>query len=1239
MKITHVRGFVVFLSVLSIPLAAQPGRITESIDRGRTVVLRGNRHPKVALVYDQGPADPSLELGYVTLALKPSPQQQASLDRLLAAQQDPSSPSFHQWLTPEQYGDRFGLSPGDIGKIVSWLRSEGLTVNDVARGRRWIAFSGRAEHIDRAFGAQIHRYKIDGEVRYANAAEPSIPAALENVVSGLRGLDDFPLDPLYTIATPDFNSGGQHFLAPDDLATIYNISPLYAAGINGEGQRIVIVGQSAPRSTDFESFRKRFNLPVRDLQTILVGPDPGTNSSSTEMDLDIEWSGAIAPNATIIYVFAQSATRAAQYAVDRNLAPVLSMSFGRCEAEESSPSLRAIAQQANAQGITWLTSSGDSGAAGCDRQGAGPQATRGRGVNFLASIPEVTGVGGSMFVEGAGAYWANINGPNSGSALSYIPEVAWNENGADGLGSSGGGASALFGKPTWQTGPGVPNDNARDVPDVALASAGHDGYIIIANGAALRVAGTSAAAPSFAGIIALLNQYLVSNGLLAQPGLGNINPTLYRLAQSTTDVFHDITAGDNVVPCAQSAPDCSTASFGFSAGPGYDLVTGLGSVDANNLITQWNTRAASTTTTLTASPARVMWGGATQLTATVTGASGGSGPAGTVIFESGGATLGTAELSGSIATLTLNSGQFPIGNRIISALYSGSASLSGSAGSVTLSVVGSGGSAVVASATPNPVYETPPDPSGFTWIFSLQLTETAGVSTRLTGVTVNGTTQPIANYFPSANIQANGSITAAVGLRNLNAPVTNVYGFTGVDANGSRWSQQISVSFAGPLLHGAMTLSAAASPVMQNPAAAPSCQWSQQLNLAEQDGFAVQLFNFTAGPNDFSDQIEQLFGTTRLAPFGSLQATICSAGASPPPSTEYEVDGVDDNGGLVRARLTSTFAGPAASAGVITTSLPQVTMAVANASLSTAANLGVSVTGSSPGWSVSVFPSNRTTSWLKVSPLAGAAAGQVTLQASGAGLANGVYRATLVLQAPGAMPQYVNVPLVFVVGISTSTSIESVANGASFVNAFAPGSLMTVFGAELAFSTAKAPRLPLPVSMAGVSATVNGVAAPLYYVSPSQLNIQIPYETGAGPAVLGVNNLGQVSYYTFQVAASAPGIFTDQNGALLPAASGKRGQTLLLFVTGDGDVFPPLADGATPPANTPVTNLPKPRLPVAVTIGGQPAQTVFTGIPNGLAGATQINFIVPQNTSLGVQPLVVSVGGVASPPVNLTVTP
>jgi uncharacterized protein (TIGR03437 family) len=634
----------------------------------------------------------------------------------------------------------------------------------------------------------------------------------------------------------------------------------------------------------------------------------------------------------------------------------------------------------------------------------------------------------------------------------------------------------------------------------------------------------------------------------------------------------------------------------------------------------------------------VIWGGATQLTATVTAASGGVAPTGTVIFESGGATLGTAELSGSIATLTLSSGQFPVGNRVISALYSGSASLSGSAGATTLSVVGSGGSAVVASATPNPVYQTPPDPSGFTWIFSLQLTETAGVSTRLTGVTVNGTVQPIANYFPSPNIQANGSITAVVGLSNLNAPVTNVYGFTGVDANGGKWSQQIAVSFAGPLLQGTMTLSAAAGPVMQNLAAAPSCQWSQQLNLAEQDGFNVQLFNFTAGPNDWSDQIQQLFGTTRLAPFGSLQATLCSAGATPPPSTEYEIDGVDDDGNLVTARLTSTFAGPAASAGAIATTLPQVTMAVANAPLSATATLGVSVAGSSPAWSISVLPANRTTTWLKVSPLAGAAAGQVTLQASGAGLANGVYRATLVLQAPGATPQYVNVPVVFVVGISTSASIDNLANGASFVSAFAPGSLMTVFGSELAFSTAQAPRLPLPLSMAGVSATVNGVAAPLYYVSPSQLNIQIPYETGAGTAVLGVNNLGQVSYYTFQVAASAPGIFADQNGALLPSASGKRGQALLLFVTGDGDVFPPLADGATPPANTPVTNLPKPRLPVTVTIGGQTAQTVFTGIPNGLAGATQINFIIPQNAELGIQPLVVTVGGVSSPAVNLTVT-
>src|SRR5207248_6025084 len=175
------------------------------------------------------------------------------------------------------------------------------------------------------------------------------------------------------------------------------------------------------------------------------------------------------------------------------------------------------------------------------------------------------------------------------------------------IASTGGGASILFPKPSWQTGPGVPDDKARNVPDVSLASAGHDGYYVIDSGLAISVSGTSAAAPSFAGIIALLNQYIVSSGIQEKPGLGNINPQLYRLARTTTDVFHDIVSGDNKVPCAQSSPDCADGSMGYSAGPGYDPVTGLGSVDANNLIRQWNRVTAATKTAVTAAPNAVAW--------------------------------------------------------------------------------------------------------------------------------------------------------------------------------------------------------------------------------------------------------------------------------------------------------------------------------------------------------------------------------------------------------------------------------------------------------------------------------------------------------------------------------------------------------------------------------------------------------------------------------------------------------
>ncbi len=255
-------------------------------------------------------------------------------------------------------------------------------------------------------------------------------------------------------------------------------------------------------------------------------------------------------------------------------------------------------------------------------------------------------------------------------------------------------------------------------------------------------------------------------------------------------------------------------------------------------------------------------------------------------------------------------------------------------------------------------------------------------------------------------------------------------------------------------------------------------------------------------------------------------------------------------------------------------------------------------------------------------------------------MANGVYNATLIFAGTNAISASCReYQLYSMVGASSTMSIGGVSNGASFRQAFAPGMILSVFGAQLAPSTQSASTLPLPLALAGVSATVNGIPAPLYYVSPGQLNIQIPYEAGAGSAVLGVNNNGQVASYIFTVAPSAPGIFTDSSSALVPFSSGKPGDTLTLFITGEGDVSPTLATGSSPFTFTPLALLPQPRLPLSVTVGGVTAVISFGGIPPGLAGVTQVNFVIPNNATPGLQPVVVTVGGVASGAANLTVTP
>jgi hypothetical protein len=363
--------------------------------------------------------------------------------------------------------------------------------------------------------------------------------------------------------------------------------------------------------------------------------------------------------------------------------------------------------------------------------------------------------------------------------------------------------SSVYRKPTWQTGPGVPNDGARDVPDVALdASNAHDPYVIITEGESIAVGGTSASAPSFAGMVAVLNQYLVQNGVQSAPGLGNINAKLYGMA-GVTGVFHDVTSGSNMVPCAAKTPDCSNGQFGYTAGVGYDLVTGLGSVDAYNLVTAWaGIPVANTTMTLTASPATIAPGGSSVITATVTAASGTRPPMGRVTFTLGGNSLGTAALSGSggtaTAALTLFGGQLLAASDTIQASYAGSPTFTGSSASTTVSLgAPATASAVTVSVSPNPVIQQAPNANGATFFFTVQLQETAGVSTTLTGFTFDGVSfaGSMASFFGSTTLPAHGTLTANLSAGNIPVPSSVVLVFTGRDASGAAWSQQVAVPF------------------------------------------------------------------------------------------------------------------------------------------------------------------------------------------------------------------------------------------------------------------------------------------------------------------------------------------------------------------------------------------------------------------------------------------------------------
>jgi subtilase family serine protease len=804
----------VSVCLLASVLPAQQDRIAASIDGRYSIAVAGSIPPLAQSKYDRGPVENNFQLGRITLMLRPSAAQQTALEELLAEQQDAASPHYHAWLTPESYADQFGISAADLDKVAAWLRSQGFAVQYTARGRDFISFSGTAGQVQAALHTEIHHYRIGTETHFANATDLSLPAAIAPLVTNVLGLHDFHPKAPRIRALPNYTSSdGSHYLAPDDLATIYHLSPLYSYGYMGAGQNIAIVGQSDIDASDIASFRSIWGLPPTTIRMVPTGAYPGVTGDEVEADLDLEWAGAVARLANLIYVYSDDVGYSAYYAIDNNLAPVITESYGLCEFQVASSRMglgdfETEAQKGNAMGITWLASSGDSGAAACDYDVA--TATQGLAVSLPASVPEITAVGGTEFNQGSLTYWSSANGPFGGSALSYIPETAWNDTAAsEALGgtiaASGGGASSIYKKPAWQSGPGVPNDGARDVPDVSLdASNMNDPYIVISDGEGILVGGTSVAAPVFAGMVALLNQYLVQNQAQSKSGLGNINPKLYGMAAGdASGIFHDVTTGNNIVPCQVGTPDCSGGEFGYTAGAGYDLVTGLGSVDAYNLITAWDgIPVTATTTALTASPATILAGGSTVLTATVKAVSGAASPTGSVSFTLGSNAVGTATLSGSegtaTASLTIFGGQLTAANNTVQAYYAGSPTFSSSSAAATVTLgAPAATSAVTASVTPNPVYRQAPDANGATFVFTIQLSETAGVATTVTGLSLNGTSYAgsIADFFGSAALAAHGTLSASMKAANIAVPSSVPMVFTGRDASGATWTRQITVPF------------------------------------------------------------------------------------------------------------------------------------------------------------------------------------------------------------------------------------------------------------------------------------------------------------------------------------------------------------------------------------------------------------------------------------------------------------
>jgi len=704
-------------SLFPSSLAAQSRRqplIQERIDESVRHTLVGNTRPEANRQNDRGAVADSLPMEHMLLQLHRPPEQEDALRALIDDLHNASSPKFHQWMKAEDFGKGYAPAPEDVEKVTAWLESHGFRVNVVYPSGMTIDFSGTASQVREAFHTSIHYFAVNGQRHVANVSDPQIPAAFATVVAGVVSMHDFLPHSMRALHREyTYTAGGNPFqaLVPADLATIYDLNPLFQSGYTGKGQTIAVIEDANLYSNaDWYTFRSTFGLSAYSSGSLTVAhPAPGSGSNNCENPglgsgddgeaiLDAEWASAAAPGASIVVAACADTYStfggfiAMQNLINNPKPPsIISISYGQCEAENGASSnvaISALYQQAVAEGISVFVSAGDEGAASCDANLTA--ATHGIGVSAFASTAYKVAVGGTDFSDTFSntnsTYWSKSNSSVFGSALSYIPETPWNDSCAGGLlvnflgfptatgsdsfcgtsfagqdgylsvtSGSGGPSGCAFGspynygvvggtcqgyaKPSWQTGvAGIPTDGVRDIPDVSLFAAnglwGHY-YVVcwtdLANGGApclgapstwSGAGGTSFSSPILAGIQALVNEKQGSPQ-------GNPNYVYYKLAaneygaqgSSTCDssngpsaattgcIFHDVTLGDIVVNCAGTM-NCNgyvanqrERTFGtpdgalslsdglftpaYSAATGWDFATGIGTVDAYNLVMNW----------------------------------------------------------------------------------------------------------------------------------------------------------------------------------------------------------------------------------------------------------------------------------------------------------------------------------------------------------------------------------------------------------------------------------------------------------------------------------------------------------------------------------------------------------------------------------------------------------------------------------------------------------------------------